>query len=176
MQALPRHQGFTLVEIAVVLVIMGLMAALILPAIFQTIERSRLERGRDGIEALKNEVVGHVVTTKNLPVNLNNFSGRLDQWGRDVRYYQGVSGNICAATTTVVELNKDGQIITGIAFIIVSSGQNMNFETTPVPPPSLPATSYVVTYHARGIPVGGFESDDIIAYVSLNALKGRVCP
>ncbi len=187
-----RNKGFTLVEMAVVVVILGLMAALILPGIFKTIERNRLERGRAGIEALKNEAIGYVASfsadaDKKLPpdtaTDFQNFRYYLDPWKKNVVYYYDENllndsdpsrQSVCEAlgTNLSIQKNSDPQI-NNIAFILVSSGKNMNQETSyAVGPPGPPQ---LVTYYDYGHPLGQYEYDDLVAYVSLAELKGKVC-
>jgi len=171
--------GFTLVEMAVVIVIMGLIAALILPGVFRTIERNKLERGRNAVTALKNEVVGYVVVNKQLPENLSPFSGRVDPWGRNVVYYPGILSdiNICNQTSTTLRIQKTttGTTRANIAFVLVSTGKNMHQETgyTSGPP-------QIVTYYDQGVTDAtafpGYEYDDIVEYVSLFELIGKACP
>ncbi len=182
-----RNKGFTLVEMAVVVVILGLMAALILPGIFKTIERNRLERGRAGIEALKNEVIGYLSTfsadaNKKLPLDseIDEFRHYLDPWGRPAAYYYDENllndsdpsrQSVCEALSTNLSIQKNSEPqINNIAFILVSSGKNMHQETSyAAGPPQL------VTYHDHGQPLGQYEYDDLVAYVSLAELKGKVC-
>lgn len=175
-------KGFTLVEMAVVVVILGLMAALILPGIFKTIERNRLERGRAGIEALKNEVIGYARATANkvLPELIEGFRHERDPWGNRADYHFDpalTTASICDASSTQLSIQRAGSsAIADIAFVVVSSGKNMNFETTPSPPST--TLPYTVIYHDLGVQDAsfpGYEFDDIIAFVSLNELKGSVC-
>jgi prepilin-type N-terminal cleavage/methylation domain-containing protein len=186
----PHSHGFTLVEMAVVIVIMGLMAALILPGVFRTIERNKLERGRNAVTALKNEVVGYVIRHKELPDTLDQFSGRRDQWGQRINYWYAYPflTDICVAEP-VDGIELDGSITaTGIAFVLVSNGKNMNTETgcdnglnpcvpgpNPLIPEEGPATEVELFRLGDTTAVAGFEYDDIIEYVSLAELKGKAC-
>lgn len=170
--------GFTLVEMAVVIVIMGLIAALILPGVFRTIERNKLERGRNAVTALKNEVVGYVVVNKQLPENLSPFSGRVDPWGRNVVYYPGILSDIgiCNQTSTTLRIQKTttGTTRANIAFVLVSTGENMHQETGYISGPP-----QIATYYDQGVTDAafpGYEYDDIVEYVSLFELIGKACP
>ncbi len=180
-------KAFTLVEIAVVIVIMGLLAALILPGVFRTIERNKLERGRSSLLELKNEVVGFVVVNKHLPDDLGRFSGRVDQWGQDVGYERFGTGNIC--TTSLPTLSVRHQRWNGagwenyptgpkadeigdIAFVLVSFGQNMQQET--VIPTDL-VSNPIIIYDDLGGVVANRNPDDIVEYVSLRELRSKAC-
>ena len=191
MKSFKDNKGFTLVEMAVVVVILGLMAALILPGIFKTIERNRLEKGRAAVTALKNEVIGFVVTqsgsAKSLPnfTQFNSLAGRVDQWGQDVIYWHAENGttNICPPSPpTGLQLTKhvsptNSTVLDHVAFVLVSTGQNMNpdSECTGGTCPNSGAVQEVDVYWPGRVD-SGFEFDDIVEYVGLSELIGKACP
>lgn len=186
----PHPHGFTLVEIAVVIVIMGLMAALILPGVFRTIERNKLERGRNAVTALKNEIIGYVVANNGelpRPGNYDALAGRIDQWGNPIRYWfaqrTGTTNpiNVCNRSTTDLSVTA-GDPVDNIAFVLASLGQNMNLETIcdnggATCDPAGAATSVTVfqTGQTDAVNFPGYEYDDIVEYVSLRELKNRAC-
>ncbi len=187
-----NFRGFTLVEMSIVIVILGLMAALILPGIFKTIERNRLERGRAEIVALKNEIVGFVVSQSGsdriLPDDLDIFSGQFDQWDQEFLYIRGINDgdNICSLSTTDIVVQKTGvpPITTqNIAFVLVGSGKNMRVQAQcggAVCDTShngyFSGTIEIFDQGTTNSVFPGFEYDDIVEYVGLFEIIGKACP
>lgn len=186
MKSFKDNKGFTLVEMAVVVVILGLMAALILPGIFRTIERNRLEKGRAAMTALKNEVIGYVITSTNstLPTDLSLFSGQFDQWGQEVVYVRGLDVNICNQNATDLEVQKIGtsaMTAQHIAFALIGRGKNMVVQTrcngADCVSGRLAGTVTIFdqgSTNATAFP--DYEYDDIVEYVGLLELIGKACP
>jgi prepilin-type N-terminal cleavage/methylation domain-containing protein len=67
--ALPQntHQGFSLVEMAIVLVIVALLMAGLLPTISSQIEQQRRNETRKYMEEVRNALIGYAVTYNYLP-------------------------------------------------------------------------------------------------------------
>ena len=112
----PRTRGFTLIEIMVVLVIMGVMAALIVPAVLDRVDESRITAARTDInnlmQALKLykldnqrypsaeqglDALLHKPTAGTPPPNWKPYLDKLpnDPWGHPYQYANpGVKGEI----------------------------------------------------------------------------------
>ncbi len=100
------EKGFTLFEIIIVVIIMGLLAALIVPRLFTKVEKSKLQIAKIQINALEQAIkqfkldTGRYPTTAETlnalmekPGNISNWDGPylekglpLDPWGRDYIY------------------------------------------------------------------------------------------
>lgn len=63
----PREQGFSLVELAMVLLAVGLLAALFLPATNTMMDNNRRNETRAKLESLESAIARFVMTTKRLP-------------------------------------------------------------------------------------------------------------
>jgi len=118
--------GFTLIEIMVVLVIMGVMAALIVPAVLDRVDESRVTAARTDInnlmQALKLykldnqrypsaeqglDALVHKPTATPVPPNWKPYLDKLpnDPWGQPYQYLNpGVKGEI-----DVFSYGADGQ-------------------------------------------------------------------
>ena len=121
-----RERGFTLLEILVVMVIIGLLAGYVAPRYFQQLGRAEVKTARAQIEALGKALdqyrldVGHYPTSEQglvalntAPQNLPKWQGPylqkavpLDPWGRPYHYKApGDHGDY-----DLISFGKDGQL------------------------------------------------------------------
>lgn len=190
MQNKSKNQGLTLVEVAIVLVILGLLIGLGASLIGPLTKRAKLQESRDIVKQAKESFLGYAVKTGYLPQEgtyddstpVQAFQdvgtkGR-DALGKPLRYIaaneiEGNSKNICGVNSTTLTVTDRGTVHSNIAFIIISGGENYNIQTEN-------------TIYETGTPnIDDFTSDinrredydDIIAYVSLNEIRAlRGCP
>lgn len=96
------HKGFTLIEILIVVMIIGLLASLIAPNIFSRFERSKEEIAKAQLEMLSSAVQAYMLDMDTCPASLTALiSGSdprwrgpylsknqipLDPWHRDYQY------------------------------------------------------------------------------------------
>ena len=96
----PRAQGFSLVEMAMVLLVVGLLAALFLPATNTMMDNNRRKETRTKLESLESAITRFVMTTGRLPCPAD---GRLTpanaNYGRELRT---AATGVCTAITTGV--------------------------------------------------------------------------
>ena len=193
-----NQSGFTLIELAVVLVIMGLIIGTITPLIVSVIKRDKLAEGRDVVKIAKDEIMGYAFTNNVLPTasNWTNVVGHTtDPWHQTLFYVPapnlfdatGTPLDVCSfsgSTGLSVNLCNDAscssfQQKTDIAFVIGSSGENFNRQTSN-------GTSGVINIYNYGIQADDYlispdpnrtsdGYDDIVIYVTLSEIVGRVC-
>ena len=193
-------RGFTLIEMAIVLVIVGLILATTLPLLTERIAKDMVTKGARTVNTLKQELIGYAMLEGHLPTTdyvADNFSGAEDVWGNSVHYYpaDGLTGapgsgnTLDAAASSSLTLTKTTASLTetysNMAYILVSEGQNMSTEVdlTGLTPdvPGDPLTTPIeytgdIVFYTRGgyTPAGGERYDDIVEYVSLPYLKAKV--
>lgn len=122
----PTEQGFTLLELLVVVVIIGLLAAYVGPKYFSHIGKSEVAVAKAQITAFEKAIdtfrldIGHFPSSEDglsaLMSNLHNNSKwngpymqkaiPLDPWGRDYQYRAAVKDK----DYEIVSLGKDGQV------------------------------------------------------------------
>lgn len=117
-----RQQGFSLMELLVVMVILGLLASLVGPAMFGKVDSSRIKTAQTQIKMLGTALDTYRLDTGDYPQSLNelrNSSKRgwdgpylsedlpLDPWGNPYQYqYPGENGQ----GYTLKSLGKDGEV------------------------------------------------------------------
>ena len=190
MQNKSKNQGLTLVEVAIVLVILGLLIGLGASLIGPLTKRAKIQESRDIVKQAKESFLGYAVKNGYLPQEgtYNNSTpvqafqdvgtkGR-DAWLKPLRYIAaneivGSSVNVCGINTTSLTITDRGTVHSNIAFIIISGGENYNIQTEN-------------TIYEAGTPnIDDFTSDinrqedydDIVYYVSLDEIRAlRGCP
>lgn len=94
----PRAQGFSLVEMAMVLLVVGVLAALFLPATNTMMDNNRRKETRTKLEALESAITRFVMTTGRLPCPADGSLAPGDaNYGRELR-----TAGVCTAITTGV--------------------------------------------------------------------------
>ena len=156
----PRAQGFSLVEMAMVLLVVGLLAALFLPATNTMMDNNRRKETRTKLEALESAITRFVMTTGRLPCPADGSlaPGNINQ-GLEL-----AAGGACTAdalTKGVVPwrtlavsqsevLDAWGNLVTyrvwggaGVTnSLTVANGMNMS-ALKPAPPPGTPVADTV---------------------------------
>lgn len=130
--------GFTLIELSIVLVILGLIVGSVAPLIMSITKKNKLSSGRETVITARDEIKGYFVQNRILPANLNNIGHTIDPWKNDLIYLRAphlASQDLCtwlAAGTNQTGLSVclDGDCTNNkkenIAFVIASIGSNFN--------------------------------------------------
>ncbi|HSW29442.1 MAG TPA: prepilin-type N-terminal cleavage/methylation domain-containing protein [Longimicrobiales bacterium] len=89
-----HHGGFTLIEMMIVAVIMGVLAALAIPNYSRVRERATIARAIGDIKALGMDLTDYQMGHGSFPASLADIgrAGLLDPWGQPYRYVR-VSGS-----------------------------------------------------------------------------------
>lgn len=98
-----RQRGFTLIEIMVVIVILGILAAMVVPAIMDRPDRARIVSAKQGVRMISNALQMYRLdhfdypgTLEELATGGNRYLERVpeDPWGRAYNYsYPGHRGS-----------------------------------------------------------------------------------
>ncbi len=83
-----RCAGFTLVELIVITAIIGVLAAIAIPAYSRFVEKTKVTRAVAEIRALEKDLLASMVDSNTLPNSLNDIGrGTLrDPWGKPYQY------------------------------------------------------------------------------------------
>ncbi|MBZ4648689.1 MAG: uncharacterized protein JG760_940 [Desulfomicrobiaceae bacterium] len=120
------RRGFTLVELAIVLVVLGLIAAMVMPTLKSGILRGKMSEARATLQAVRDGVIGVAqANSRILPATLAPLGAPKDPWGNAIRYRRdpNLTGDVCAANATSgTFVSPEGQTIADVAFVVASSG------------------------------------------------------
>jgi prepilin-type N-terminal cleavage/methylation domain-containing protein len=159
-----RRVGFTLVELAIVLVIFGLIASLVLPSLKSAVVRGKTSQARATLQATRDAVLGYGQEHWKLPGNLSFAGTPQDPWLQQVQYRSApeliATTNACTLNATSLALSTTGGPVSNMAFLLQSAGEDRtldaNITTNPVDVSS--------------------PNDDLLLWVSLEHLKTLICP
>jgi general secretion pathway protein G len=104
-----NNAGFTLVELIVIAVIVGLLAALAIPAYARFVERTKVTRAATEIRGMEKDIQATLADGNPLPNSLADI-GRgalLDPWGRPYQYLNIASGGAPRQSMFFIDLNSD---------------------------------------------------------------------
>lgn len=192
-----NKKGFTLIELSIVLVIIGLIVGTITPLIVSITKKNKITGGRQAVNTARDEIKGDFVQNRQLAVNLDSIGHTSDPWKNDLVYIPApnLSGqDLCTwlaggtdQTGLAVCLNGDctNEKKDNIAFVIASIGSNFNrqFET----PTNLDGngTDLEIRIYDYGTEIdryttapdpndGSQQFDDIVQYVAADELAQLV--
>ncbi len=88
-----RGRAFTLVEVLIVMVIMGILAALAIPSLQGAIEKARIARAIGDIKAIGRNLQEYEIEHNSFPASLGtlNMGELVDPWGNNY-YYTRIEG------------------------------------------------------------------------------------
>ncbi|TKB08219.1 type IV pilin protein [Desulforhopalus sp. IMCC35007] len=133
-----NKQGFTLIELSIVLVILGLILGTIAPLIISMTKKNKLSEGRQIVLTARDELKGDFVQNRTLAVNLNEIGHTIDPWQNNLVYIPSpllAGQDICTwlaggTDQTGLAVCLDGDCTSkkkdNIAFVISSVGHNFN--------------------------------------------------
>ena len=179
-----NRQGFTLIELSIVLVILGLIVGTVTPLIISITKKNKLTSGRQVVATARDEIKGDFIQTRMLVSDLSSIGHTIDPWQNDLVYIPApnLSGvNLCNwlaedtdQTGLAVCLNGDctNNKKENVAFIIASIGHNFNRQLEAL-------TNGEVRLYGYGTEIDSYATDftratdqfdDIVEYVTVDEL------
>ena len=169
--------GFTLIEMALVTIVMGILMMVLLPPIMQMTKMGKVAEGKEALHSLKDSIIGYAMvdTDRKLPGSVSQVHNTNDVWGTPYNYWRVLNATtpgICDMTsleaTRSRRLVTPGGVVNGTAFIISSNGPDRVCDITGAPATNgLPNTDMDLTD----------VNDDIVEYISVNQMKTLLgCP
>lgn len=178
MQDHPSRSGFSMIEMSLVLVVLGIMTMLLMPPIIASVKKERGTMAKNALRAVKDAIIGYAMINRQLPPNLSVLGNLLDPWGHAFHYWPDnglTTGDICGSTLSqATQFNgmlvkstlynattgTYGETSSGTGFIVASDGPD----------------------GVSGIPLTGGNptaltnaGDDLVEYVTVSQLKTLIC-
>jgi prepilin-type N-terminal cleavage/methylation domain-containing protein len=168
--------GFTLVEVAIVLVIIGLLVGMGAGLMGPLTKRAKLHESRDTVKEVFNVIIGYTVANKMLPADLTVLSTKTkDAYGKDVLYYPAgaiTAADLCTTQGTYLTVNDTGANKTNVAFVVFSQSENMCNQTGLASPFTISDIGTSVACAGTGTMAG---YDDIVMYQDIHFLREQIC-
>jgi len=189
-------KGFTLVEIAIVLVIVGLIIGTLAPLMMSMIKRDKLKSGRQTVQRARDEIIGYAMINGGSLPALTNLAHRQDPWGNQLFLITAPalssSTSVCSVNATTTPMMSvilygasgggacsTGNIVSNVACIVASKGPDYNRQISTISGGQVGILDYGCSGDLYPADNSGVPSnrpfDDIYEYISLEELKATVC-
>lgn len=164
-------KGFTLVELAIVLIIVGVLTAGGVKMIYSAMDSSKFTSTRNQVESIIKEIAEYSGRARRIPSDFAELSGIVsptaDSFGNDVYYLSDTAltgtDSICNASSTDITVTEGSTEYNNIAFFVSSDSIN---ELRQI---SVSGTD--ITIYDDTQTIGGQEYDDITGWLTLDSLK-----
>ncbi|MBG0775657.1 MAG: type II secretion system protein [Desulfovibrionaceae bacterium] len=180
-----HRRGFTLIEMAIVLVVMGVITAILVPTVVNVIRREKISQGKIGVASIRDQLIGYAIDEEKLPddagaapyAGVADLGNPVDVWGKSYAYrvnpeldkttLEANSKTLCdmVSTNTAVQdglqVTNSGGTVKAVAFVAVSGGPDGVIDTDLTDNTS----PYVVDIQSTAV------DDDLVEYVTLTHLK-----
>ncbi len=186
-------KGFTLVEIAIVLVIVGLIIGTLAPLMMSMIKRDKLKSGRQTVQRARDEIIGYAMINGGRLPTLTSLAHRQDPWGNQLFLITAPalssSTSVCSVNATNMSVIlyvgsgggacSTGNIVSNVACIVASKGPDYNRQISAISGGQVGILDYGCSGDLFPADNAGVPSnrpfDDVYEYLSLEELKARVC-
>ena len=198
--------GFTLIEMSVVLVVLGLLVGAFAPLIVSQLRQEKVSEAREVVRTARDEVVGFARINQRLPTR-SEFSTKIghtiDPWNNELFYLPAAgttedenneSSALCQENSIQelsLELPGRDDVVEGAAFIIGSKGANRQSNTYFTSDDT--NFTLITSRSDDGLDDKGIEGtvivkrygeedqegnkyDDLVEFVTINYLYARACP
>ncbi len=172
------QQGFSLMELSIIFVVLGAVLAMLLPRMIEGIGNSKIRETREILNQARDELIGLArsdgdgyrlpdpegANSNELPASIVH---RFDPWGNPLFYYQAhdleQTAHTCFLCSTSTNMTKRGKTTNDVAFVLGSKGKNriQDFDETTAP--------------ALNIPLFGRNGyDDIVQFATLEYVQNKL--
>ncbi|PLX69478.1 MAG: hypothetical protein C0603_00690 [Denitrovibrio sp.] len=182
-----RNKGFTLVEMAIVLIIVGVMTAGGVKMIYSAMDTNKFTNSRNQIESIVKEIAEFSGRARRIPADFAELSNIVtpltDAFEQTILYTpaNGITGNtanICNVDSTTITVKQcvDAGCTSStdhenVAFVVTSGSINENIQVTDS------TIDYLI--YEDGITIDGHTADinrsenydDLVSWLTLDALK-----
>lgn len=192
-----ERKGFTLIELSIVLVILGLIVATVAPLFVSLSKNNKLSDGRRVVATARDEIKGEILRTRQVPADLTNIGHSVDPWQNELIYIPApnlAGQDICSwlgggtgQTGLAVCLDGDcaGSKKSNIAFIVASIGANFNRQLEAAANRDGNNSDREVRLYGYGTEIdlytvspdpnrGTDQFDDIVEYVTISEMLDKI--
>ncbi len=177
-----RKRAFTLVELAMVLVIIGILLSIGIGLFTVFIKQSKFKANKEIVQTACEAIKGYAQQNNNLPADLTSLGVKtIDPYNINLSYQPAngiTSGDFCIQdATSWLTVYDRGTQKNNVAFIVYSFGENRKDDTdcSKTPNPCSQAVDFQIRDYGEATN-SGTNYDDIVCYLDIYTLREIACP